>query len=122
MCPGGARGGAGFPRAWGRRADPKAAPPVPPDAPPIWSGFRLPGWLTSDWPLVGLGVTVMLALLFAVAALYGMVSGMAAAGKLSAAPYGAALGSHLAFAAFGARTAVSFGTRNGSALSLQFLP
>ena len=106
----------------GRPVDPEMGPPVPPDAPPIWSGFRLPGWLTSDWPLVGLGVTVMLVLLFAVAALYGMVAGVAASGNLSAAPYGAALGSHLAFAAFGARTAVSFGVRNGSALSLQFLP
>jgi hypothetical protein len=97
-------------------------PPAPPAAPPIWSGFHPPGWLTSDWPLVGLGVAVMLALLFAVSALYGTVAGAAASGKLGAAPYGAALGSHLAFAAFGARTAVSFGTKNPSALALQFLP
>jgi hypothetical protein len=97
-------------------------PPAPPDTPPIWSGFRPPGWLTSDWPLVGLGVAVMLALLFAVSALYGLVAGVAASGRLGAAPYGAALGSHLAFAAFGARTAVSFGTKNGSALALHFLP
>jgi hypothetical protein len=96
-------------------------PPVPP-ATPIWSGFRLPGWLTSDWPLAGLGVAVMLALLFGVSALYGIVAGVASSGDLGAAPYGAALGSHLAFAAFGARTAVSFGTKNGSALALQFLP
>lgn len=106
----------------GRPADPEMGPPAPPDAPPIWSGFRPPGWLTSDWPLVGLGVAVMLALLFGVAALYGTVAGVAASGKLGAAPYGAALGSHLAFAAFGARTAVSFGTQNGSSLALQFLP
>ncbi|MCA1845262.1 MAG: hypothetical protein LC792_19130 [Actinobacteria bacterium] len=102
--------------------DPEFGPPAPLDAPPIWTAFRPPGWLTSDWPLVGLGVAVMLALLFAVAALYGMIAGVATSGNLSAAPYGAALGSHLAFAAFGARTAVSFGTRNGSALALQFLP
>ena len=106
----------------GRPVDPEVGPPAPPDAPPLWSGFRLPGWLTSDWPLVGLGVVVMLVLLFGVSAFYGMVAGVAASGKLGAAPYGAALGSHLAFAAFGARTAVSFGTRNGSALALQFLP
>jgi hypothetical protein len=97
-------------------------PPAPPDAPPIWSGFRPPGWLTSDWPLVGLGVAVMLTLLFAVSALYGLVAGLATSGRLGAAPYGAALGSHLAFAAFGARTAASFGTKNGSALALGFLP
>jgi hypothetical protein len=97
-------------------------PPAPPPAPPIWSGFRLPVWLTSDWPLVGLGVTVMLALLFAVSALYGTVAGVAASGEFGAAPYGAAIGSHLAFAAFGARTALSFGPENGSALTLQFLP
>jgi hypothetical protein len=106
----------------GRPADPEVGPPAPSDAPPIWSGFRLPGWLTSDWPLVGLGVAVMLALLFAASALYGTVAGVASSGKLGAAPYGAALGSHLAFAAFGARTAASFGARNGSALALQFLP
>jgi len=105
----------------GRPADPEVGPPAPPDAAPIWSAFRPPGWVTSDWPLVGLGVAVMLALLFAVSALYGMVAGVASSGKLGAASYGAALGSHLAFAAFGARTAVSFGTKNGSALGLQFL-
>lgn len=106
----------------GRPADPEFGPPAPPPAPAIWSGFHLPGWLTSDWPLAGLGVAVMLALLFAVSALFGAVAGVAASGKLEAAPYGAALGSHLAFAALGARTAVSFGTKNGSALALQFLP
>ena len=106
----------------GRPVDPEFGPPAPPASPPIWSGYRPPGWLTSDWPLVGLGVTVMLALLLAVAALYGAVAGVAASGKPGAAGYGAALGSHLAFAAFGARIAVSFGTSNGSALALQFLP
>jgi hypothetical protein len=106
----------------GRPADPEVGPPAPPDTPPIWSGFRPPGWLTSDWPLVGLGVAVMLALLFAASAVYGMVAGVAASGKFGAAPYGAALGSHLAFAAFGARAAVSFGTKNGSTLAIQFLP
>jgi len=105
----------------GRPADPEVGPPAPPPAPPIWSGLRLPGWLTSDWPLVGLGVAVMLAVLFAVSALYGTVAAVAASGKLGTAPYGAALGSHLGFAAFGARTAASFGTKNGSALAVQFL-
>ena len=97
-------------------------PPAPPPAPPIWSGLRLPAWLTSDWPLVGLGVTVMLAVLFAVSALFGAVAGVAASGEFSAAGYGAAIGSHLAFAAFGAKAAVSFGRENGSALAVQFLP
>ena len=106
----------------GRPADPEMGPPAPPDAPPIWSGFHPPGWLTSDWPLVGLGVAVMLALLFGVSALYGAVAGVAASGKPGVAPYGAAVGSHLAFAAFGARAAVSFGTKNGSSLAIQFLP
>jgi hypothetical protein len=106
----------------GRPVDPEFGPPAPPAAPPIWPGFRPPPWLTSDWPLVGLGVAVMLALLFAVSALYGTVAAVAASGKPGAAGYGAALGSHLACAAFGARTAVSFGTKNASALALQFLP
>ena len=105
----------------GRPVDPEFGPPAPPDAPPIWSGFRLPGWLTSDWPLAGLGVAVMVVLLFAASALYGAVTGVAASGDLRAAPYGAALGSHLAFAAFGARTAAGFGTKNASVLGLQFL-
>ena len=105
----------------GRPVDPEMGPPVPPTAPSLWSGFRLPGSLTSDWPLVGLGVAVMLALLFAVSALYGALAAVASSGKLGAAPYGAALGSHLAFAAFGARAAASFGTKNGSVLALQFL-
>jgi hypothetical protein len=78
--------------------------------------------LTRDWPLVGLGVTVLLGVVFAASALFGIVAGVGASGKPGAAPYGAALGSHLAFAAFGARTAVSFGTDNGSNLALQFLP
>lgn len=95
---------------------------MPPPSPPIWSGLRLPGWLTTDWPLVGLGVTVMLAVLFAVSALFGAVAGVATSGRFDAAGYGAAIGSHLAFAAFGAKTAVSFGRDNGSALAVQFLP
>src|SRR4051794_1486286 len=106
----------------GRPVDPEVGPPAPPAAPPIWSTFRPPGWVTKDWPLVGLGVAVMLALLFAASALYGTVVGVAATGKPGAAPYGAALGAHLAFAAFGVRTAVSFGTKNGSLLATQFLP
>jgi hypothetical protein len=106
----------------GRPVDPEFGPPAPPPAPPIWSGVRLPASLTSDWPLVGLGVTVMLAVLFAVSALFGTVAGVATSGSFGAAGYGAAIGSHLAFAAFGAKTAVSFGTENGSALALQFLP
>src|SRR5687767_10600214 len=44
----------------GRPVDPEFGPPAPPDAPPIWSGYRPPGWLTADWALVGLGVVVML--------------------------------------------------------------
>lgn len=106
----------------GRPVDPEFGPPAPPAAPPIWSGVRLPRWLTSDWPLVGLGVAVMVALLFAASALYGTVAAVAVAGNVQAAGYGAALGSHLAFAAFGARTAVSFGATNASNLALQFLP
>jgi len=106
----------------GRPVEPEFGPPVPPAAQPIWSGLRLPGWLTTDWPLAGLGVAVMLVLLFASSALYGTVAAVFASGKLRAAPYGAALGSHLAFAAFGARVAVSFGEKNGSNLALQFLP
>ncbi|HEU5448739.1 MAG TPA: hypothetical protein VFW57_06970 [Acidimicrobiia bacterium] len=102
--------------------DPEVGPPAPPPAPPIWSGLSLPGWLTNDWPLVGLGVTVMLAVLFTISAFFGAVAGVATSGKFDAAGYGAAIGSHLAFAAFGANTAVSFGRENGSALALQFLP
>jgi hypothetical protein len=78
--------------------------------------------LTSDWPLVGLSAALLLVLLFAASALYGTIAGVAATGNLRAAPYGAALGSHLTFAAFGAKTAVSFGEKNGSNLALQFLP
>ncbi len=47
---------------------------------------------------------------------------MAVAGSFGAAPCGAAVGSHLAFAAFGARTRPGFGTKNGAVLALQFLP
>jgi len=106
----------------GRPVEPEFGPAAPPATPPIWAGLRLPGWLTSDWPLAGLGVAVLLVLLFAASALYGTVAAVAASGRLRAAPYGGALGSHLAFAAFGARVAVSFGEKNGSNLVLQFLP
>src|SRR5262245_19410349 len=106
----------------GRPVEPEMGPPAPAAAPPIWATFRPPGWVTADWPLVGLGVAVLLALLFAASALYGTVAAVATSGKPGAAPYGAALGAHLAYAAFGAQTAVSFGTKNGSILATRFLP
>jgi hypothetical protein len=78
--------------------------------------------VAADWPLVGLGVALMLALLYAASTLFGTVAAVAATGNVRTAPYGAVLGYHLAFAAFGARTAVSFGTKNGSNLVVGFLP
>jgi hypothetical protein len=91
-------------------------------APPILAGFRPPDWLTSDWPLVGLGVALMAAVLFAVSALLGLVAAVAVAGSIEAAPCGAAVGSHLAFAAFGARTFAGCGSEHGAALAIGFLP
>src|SRR5438874_73511 len=62
----------------GRPVDPEVGPPPPPPAPPIWPTLRPPPWLTSDWPLVGLGGVVLLGLLFALSALLGMVAAVAA--------------------------------------------
>jgi hypothetical protein len=82
----------------------------------------LPAWVTSDWPLVGLGVVLMLAVLFGTSALVGLVAAAAVAGDVGAAPCGAAVGAHLAFAAFGARTFAGCGVEHGSALAIGFLP
>jgi hypothetical protein len=83
---------------------------------------RLPGWVTRDWPLVGLAVAVLGGLLFAASALYGMVAAAVAAGSLRAIPGGAVAGAHLGFAAFGARTGVRTGGEFGSGLGTAFLP
>ena len=55
----------------GRPADPEVGPPAPPPAPPIWPAVRPPAWVAADWPLVGLGVALMLALLYAASTLFG---------------------------------------------------
>src|SRR5207244_13265815 len=106
----------------GRPVDPEVGPPPPPPAPPIWPTLRPPPWLTSDWPLVGLGVVVLLGLLFALSALLGMVAAVAASGSVDALPCGAGAGAHLAFAAFGARTQVVCRSAAGTALAISFLP
>jgi hypothetical protein len=108
--------------ACGRPVEPEVGPPAPPAVRPILAGFRLPGWVTSDWPLVGLGVALMLVLLFGTSALVGLVAAAAVAGDVDAAPCGAAVGAHLAFAAFGARTFAGCGVDHGSALAIGFLP
>jgi hypothetical protein len=64
----------------------------------------------------------MLALLFAGSALLGLVAAAAVAGSIEAAACGAAVGSHLVFAAFGARTFAGCGAEHGSALAIGFLP
>src|SRR5688572_10392759 len=108
--------------ACGRPVEPETGPPAPLPVRPILAGFRLPAWVTSDWPLVGLGVVLMLALLFGTSALVGLVAAAAVAGDIGAAPCGAAVGAHLAFAAFGARTFAGCGVEHGSALAIGFLP
>jgi hypothetical protein len=108
--------------ACGRPVEPEVGPPAPPAVAPIWSGLQLPGWATTDWALVGLGVAVLLGLLFVASALFGLAAAVAVAGSFKAAPCGAAVGSHLAFAAFGARAAAACGGEHGAALALGFLP
>ncbi|HZI36695.1 MAG TPA: zinc ribbon domain-containing protein [Acidimicrobiia bacterium] len=108
--------------ACGRPVEPEVGPPAPLPVRPILAGFRLPAWVTSDWPLVGLGVVLMLALLFGTSALVGLVAAAAVAGDIGAAPCGAAVGAHLAFAAFGARIFAGCGVEHGSALAIGFLP
>jgi hypothetical protein len=51
-----------------------------------------------------------------------LVTAVAVAGSIEAAPCGAAVGSHLAFAAFGARTFAGCGAEHGAALAIGFLP
>jgi hypothetical protein len=108
--------------ACGRPAEPEVGPPAPPPVGSIWSGLRLPPWATADWALVGLGAALLLGLLFAVSALYGLAAAVGASGSFKSAPCGAAVGSHLAFAAFGARAAAACGSDHGAALALGFLP
>ena len=66
--------------------------------------------------------TTILGLLFGAAAVVGMLAAAAVDGNLRAAPCGAAIGTHLAFGAFGARVAASCGAEHGSALAMGFLP
>jgi hypothetical protein len=108
--------------ACGRPVEPEFGPPAPPRVRPLLADLRLPGWATTDWPLVGLGVALMLVLLFGVSAVVGLVAAAAVAGDLEAAPCGAAVGAHLAFTAFGARMFAGCGAEHGSALALAFLP
>lgn len=86
------------------------------------AGFTPPAWVASDWALVGLGVALMLALLFGVSALAGMVAATAVSGDFGAAACGAAVGSQLAFATFGARTFAGCGSENAVSLAIAFLP
>jgi hypothetical protein len=106
----------------GRPVDPEVGPQPPPATPPIWADLRMPGWAGSDWALVGLGVARSLVLLFAASALLGLVAAVAVAGTFEAAPCGAGVGAHLAFVAFGARTAAGCSGEHGSTLIVSFLP
>ena len=108
--------------ACGRPVDPEVGPQPPPPTPSIWADLTLPDWARSDWALVGLGVARLLLVLFAASALVGLVAAVAVAGSFAAAPCGAAVGSHLGFAAFGARTAARCGGEHGAVLALGFLP
>jgi hypothetical protein len=102
--------------------DPEVGPQPPPPTRAIWADLTLPGWVRTDWALVGLGVARLLLVLFAASVLVGLVAAVAVAGSFAAAPCGAAVGSHLAFAAFGARTAARCGGEHGAVLALGFLP
>ena len=106
----------------GRPVEPEVGPVPPPTTAPILAGLRPPAWVTTDWPLVGLGAVVLLGGLFGVAALVGMVAAVAGSGSFAALPCGAGVGAHLAFAAFAARVAVRCGGEHGSVLGLSFLP
>ncbi len=121
-CGGELPAAARFCPACGRPVEPQVGPPVPPPAASIWSGLQLPAWASADWALVALGGAVLVGLLFAASALYGLAAAVATAGTFKAAPCGAAVGSHLAFAAFGARAAAACGADHGAALALGFLP
>jgi hypothetical protein len=121
-CGGELPAAARFCPACGRPVEPEVGPPAPLRVAPIWAGLRLPASATADWALVGLGAAVLLGVLFAAAAVLGLVAAVAVAGSFKAAPCGAAVGSHLAFAAFGARAAAACGGEHGAALTLGFLP
>ena len=102
--------------------EPGVGPAAPPPTPPLLAGIRPPGWVTGDWPLVGLGAVVLLGMLFGLAALFGMAAAVAVSRSGQAAACGAGVGAHLAFAAFGARVAVRCGSEHGAVLGLSFLP
>jgi hypothetical protein len=108
--------------ACGRPVEPEVGPQPPPPTRSIWADLTLPDWARSDWALVGLGVVRLLLVLFAASALVGLVAAVAVAGSFAAAPCGAAVGSHLTFAAFGARTAARCGGEHGAVLATGFLP
>lgn len=108
--------------ACGRPVEPEFGPPAPPPTGSIWSGLQLPAWLTTDWALVGLGTGVLLGLLFAASAVFGLAAAVGASGSFKAAPCGAAVGAHLSFAALGGRVAAACRGDHGSVLVTGFLP
>lgn len=82
-------------------------PGAPVGTPPLHGGPgggappNVPGWLVSDWPVVGICVLVIAVVTAAVSATYGAVLGLAASGA-DGAGSGAITGAFLAFSAFGA--------------------
>src|SRR5579884_358137 len=106
----------------GRPVEPEVGPPPPVNAPSVWSGVRLPAWVTTDWSLVAAGAAVLLGAVFAVSVIVGVVAALAVSGHADALPCGAGVGAHLAFAAFGARTVAACRSTTGAALAVSFLP
>lgn len=64
----------------------------------------LPSWMTDQWPLVSVLAFVVLAMLFALGSLYGMVLALIAEGGTEAIVPGLLVGAYLAFAAVGAES------------------
>ncbi len=83
--------------------------------------MTVPSWLGSDWPLVGLSVIILLALVFGISALYGGLTTVVVTSGFDALVDGVTAGAYLAFSTFGIETS-AFTSNGNVAIGSQFLP
>lgn len=83
----------------------------------------MPAWLTSDWPLIGITVLMVVGCLATVSAVYGMILVLVATGEPGALLSGAGVGAFLGFVSFGVQTvAAASGGDHAASFAARYLP